>query len=91
MALRRAERWAGRRFHLGKNNEVFDAEPYALYQAAKTFGEIGESGQRYTIFTDSTAAISRARSGDTRAGQRFAVAIIEIFTRLLQRGNVTIR
>ena len=25
--------WTGRRYHLGNNKEVFDAELYALYQA----------------------------------------------------------
>ena len=24
--------WSGRRFHLGTNNEVFDAEVFAIYQ-----------------------------------------------------------
>lgn len=41
---------------------------------------------------DSTAAIERVRSDSTGPGQRFAVAAIEVCTRLLLRKNeVTIR
>ena len=58
-----------RRYHLGKNREVFDAELYALYQASKTLDN--------RILSDSTAAIMRTRSNNTGPGQRFAIAIIE--------------
>ena len=60
--------WMCRRYHLGKNKEVFGAELYALYQASKTLDN--------RILSDSTAAIMRARS-NTGPGQRFAIAIIE--------------
>ena len=33
------EGWTGRRFHLGTNKEVFDAEIYAIYQAQHLRGE----------------------------------------------------
>ena len=36
---------------------------------------------------DSTAAIERVRSDEMGLGQRFAVAIIEVCSRLLSRGN----
>ena len=42
--------WSGRRFHLGKNKEVFDAELFMLYQAAKTFDNRNERNQDYTDF-----------------------------------------
>lgn len=35
----------GRRFHLGKNKEVFDAETFALCQALKIFDRRQESGR----------------------------------------------
>ena len=42
-------RLTGRRYRLGKNKEVFDAELYALYQASEILEERGEQGQEYTI------------------------------------------
>ena len=84
---RRDAGWTGRRFHLGKNKEVFDAELYALYRAAKILDERGEEGQDYTILSDSTAALERAASDRMGPGQRFAVAIMEIHDRLAGRGN----
>ena len=83
---RRDAGWTGRRFHPGKNKEVFDAELYALYQAAKIMDERREEGQDYTIQTDSTAALERAASDRMGPGQRFAVAIMEINDRLASRG-----
>lgn len=49
--------WAGRRYRLGSNKEVFDAGTYAIYQALRTLGQRQESGHRYTVSVDSTAAI----------------------------------
>ena len=46
--------WTGHRFCLGSNKEVFDAEIYAIYQALHI---LDQSGHRYTVFVDSTAAI----------------------------------
>ena len=84
---RRDAGWTGRRSHLGKNKEVFDAELYALYQAAKIVDERREEGQDYTILTDSTAALERAASNRMGPGQRFAVSIMEVHDRLANRGN----
>lgn len=51
-----------------------------------------ESGRRYTLFVDSTSAIARIRTDDIRPGQRFAVASIEVATRILTRDNeITVR
>ena len=66
---------------------MFDAELYALYQAAKIMDERREEGQDYTILTDSTAALEQAASDRMGPGQRFAVAIVEIHDRLASRGN----
>lgn len=58
----------------------------------KAFEGRKERGQHYTIFTDSTAAIDRARSDNAGPGQRFAIAIIEIRSWALQGNNgLTIR
>ena len=51
-----------------------------------------ESGRRYTVFVDPTAAIDRVRSDSIGPGQRFAVATIEACIRILARDNeVSIR
>lgn len=68
-----------------QEQEVFDAELYALYQAAKIFNERSEPGQEYIIL--STAAIERARTDETGPGQRFAISIMEVCSSLSNRGN----
>ena len=53
----------GRRFHLGTNKEVFDAEVFAIYQALLWIeGQQRGAGGRFTIFADSTAAIERVKT-----------------------------
>ena len=84
---RRDEGWTRRRFHLGRNKEVFDSELYALYRTAKMLDERNEEGQSYTILSDSTAALGRAASDRMGPGQRFAAAIMEVQNRLASRGN----
>ena len=71
---------------MGKNKAVFDAELYALYQAAKMMDERRDDRQGYTILIDSTAALERAASDRMGPGLRFAVAIMEIHDRLASRG-----
>ena len=61
--------WEGRCFHLGDNKEVFDAEVYAIAQALEVINRRQESGRRYTIFVDSTAAIDRVRTDSIGPGQ----------------------
>ena len=49
-------------------------------------------GREYTIFVDSTSAITRVRDDARGPGQRFGVAAIEVETRLAAAGNrLTIR
>ena len=64
--------WTGRRFQLGKNKEVFDAEVFAIWQALRALEQRKESGRRYTVFVDSTSAITRVRDvrGHTCHGAR---------------------
>ena len=91
-AWRTPSGWTGRRFHLGSNKEVFDAEAYSIRQALSIMNPRQESGRRHTLFVDSTSAISRVRSGDIGPGQRFVVESVEVATRILTRNNeVTIR
>lgn len=49
--------WAGQLFYLGDNKEIFDAEVCAVYQALEA---CDENSVRYTVFSDSTAALGRA-------------------------------
>ena len=84
--------WTGRRFQLGKNKEVFDAEVFAVWQALRALEQRSERNREYTIFVDSTSAITRVRDDARGPGQRFGVAAIEVETRLAAAGNrVTIR
>ena len=53
--------WTGRRFQLGRNKEVFDAEVFAVWQALRALEQRNEHGREYTIFVDSTSAITRVR------------------------------
>ena len=41
--------WAGCRYHLGNNKEVFDAEVYAIIQALNIIDQRQECGHRYTV------------------------------------------
>ena len=79
--------WTGRRFHLGNNKEVFAAEVYAIYQELSIMDQRQETGRRYTIFANFTAAIERVRSDAIGPGQRFAAAAIEVGTQLTPRNN----
>ena len=84
--------WTGRRYHLGSNKEVFDAEVFAVYRALSVIDQRQEQGRRYMIFVDSTSAISRVRDDSLDLGPRFAVAAIEICTYTTARDNsVTVR
>ena len=89
---RTQEGWTGRRFQLGTNKEVFDAEVFAIYQALRAIEQRQERGRSYTVFVDSTSAIDRVRDDELGPGQRFAVAAIEVCSRIITNDNrVTIR
>ena len=60
---------------------------YAVYQALHTMDRRQENRHGYTVFVDSTAAIERVRPDGIGLGQRFAVATIEVGTRLRARNN----
>ena len=87
-AWRTRERsWEDKRFHLGDNKEVFDAEVFAIYQALRTFESRGRSGRRFAVFSDCQPAIQEAGSDALGPGQCWARAIIEVATRLVASGN----
>ena len=92
IAFRRGGSWRKRGAYLGRNKEVFDAELFAISQALDEFNSRGESSRRYTIFSDSQAAISRAQHDQTGPGQTLAVRVIGTAETLAARGNtVTLR
>ena len=84
---RRGEGWTGKRFRPGTNKEVFGAEAFATYQALRTFEEGGESGRSFTVFSDSQSAIRRVLTNALIPGKQWAIAIIEVGTRLVDRGS----
>ena len=74
---------AGQCCHLGSNKKVSNAEVYAIYRALCALGQRQESGHRYTVFADSTAAIDRIWKDTIGPGQRLSVAAMEICARIL--------
>lgn len=89
---RTPEGWTGRRYRLGTNKEVSDTEVYAIYRALRILDQSQESGHRYAIFVDFTSAIERIRTDALGPGQRFAIATMEVCSRILARENdVTVR
>ena len=71
---------------------MFYAETFAIYQALRVLDRRQESGHRYTVFVDTTAAIDRVRTDALGPGQRFAIPAMEDCDRALARENeLTIR
>lgn len=84
--------WTGRQYHLGMNNEAFDAELYALFRALRAFDDGEERGRRHTIFSDSAAAMDRIATDQLGAGKRLAAEAIATCTRFASHDNtVTVR
>ena len=55
----RTERgWDRRGTYLERNEEVFDAEVFAILQAFRLLNKRGGQGQQYAVFSDSQAAIA---------------------------------
>jgi hypothetical protein len=88
---RTQEGWTGRRFHLGTTRRCSTprSSPSTRHSAIE---QRQERGRQYTVFVDSTSAITRVRDDDLGPGQRFAVAAIEVCSRIIANDNsVTIR
>ena len=70
----RAASSVGRQHHLGRNNEVYNAELYAhIRQSLQIFDERGERVRRYTLFADFASAIDQVASDRLGPGQCLAV------------------
>ena len=92
IAFKRNGSWKEKGVYLGKNKEVFDAELFAMGRALEEFDSRGESNRRYTIFSDSQAAISRIQHDRTGPGQSLAIKAIATAEAIAMRENViTIR
>ena len=77
---------------LFRSKEVFGAEVFAVWQVPRALEQRNERDREYTIFVNSTSAITRVRDDARGPGQHFGVAAIEVETRLPASGNrVTIR
>ena len=64
---------------------------FAICRAVSALNQRQESNRRYTIFDDSTSAITQAGDNALGTGQCFAVAAIDVCSRILAReNNVTI-
>ena len=87
IAFRRRGSWKEQGTYLGKNKEVFDAELFAIGQALEELDSRGESSRRYTIFSDSQAAISRVQHDRTGPGQALAIKAIATANSITTRGN----
>ena len=87
VAFRSREGWVKRGAYLGKNKEVFDAEVFAILRATRLLDERAESGQNYTIFSDSQAAISRVQHDQCGPAQALARAAIAMVDSLTMRSN----
>lgn len=76
IAFKEEDRWVRRGTYLGKNREVFDAEVFAILMALNLLVSRDERGQRYTVFSDSQAAIARVQHDRTGSAQALAKAVI---------------
>jgi ribonuclease HI len=73
-AWKERTQWAGLKYRLGRNKEVFDAELFALLQATIIVRDevedmIKEEVQKIIIFTDSQAALNRIQHNGPGPGQ----------------------
>jgi len=67
--------WKKRRVHLGRQEEAFDAEMYAMLEAMKIADEIAETKKvrRVMVFMDSQATLRRIQSDEPGPGQVLAL------------------
>ena len=80
------------RTYLGKNKGVFDTEVFAILQAANLLCDREERGQRYTVFSDSQAAIARVQHDRIGPAHALAKAVTRAVDSITSRDNtVTLR
>ena len=81
---------SGRRsrgFGMGGGHEAYDAELAALAYGLIHLHGRGDTGQAYTVFTDSTAAMRRVVNDAPGPGREMAIHIIELARRIIDQGN----
>jgi ribonuclease HI len=81
VAWKEGTEWAGLKYRIGRNKEVFDAELFALLRATIMISDqvkdmISEGVQKIIIFTDSQAALNRIQHNEPGPAQTWASAII---------------
>ena len=59
----------------------------AIHQAMKVINDRNERGKRYTVFSDSQAALSRIQCDRTGPGQTLAILAIETANTIIDRDN----
>ena len=92
LAFKEKDGWATRGTYLGKNKEVFDAEVFAILQALNLLNDREEREQRYTVFSDSQAAIARVQHDRTGPAQALAKAAIRAVNSITSRDStITLR
>ena len=62
------------------------AEVFAILRAVRLLSERNETGQAYTVFSDSQAAVARIRHDDCGPAQALAGAVVETSYEPRQRG-----
>ena len=65
--------WGGVGFGMSTGHEAYDAELTAIAYGLLLLARRGERGRRYTIFTDSRAAMTRVTSDAPGTGQEIAI------------------
>lgn len=58
------------------------------YQPMKVLEARGQSGRRYTIFSDSRAGIRRVLSDALGPGQQWARAVVEVTGRVMANNHI---
>ena len=85
-------RWNGIGFHIDNRQETFDTETFAIIEAIHLLASRQQTGQVFTIFTDSQAAMTRIESVARGAGQDMAIEIIHLTSEIYEQGNtLTVR
>lgn len=84
--------WRGVGFGIGSGHEAYDAELAVIAYGLLHLAARGQTERSYTIFTDSTAAMTRAASDASGPSQELAIRIIGFARQIVDQGNtITIR
>jgi ribonuclease HI len=80
-------KWSKRRIHLGRQEEAYDVEMYAISEAVKIADEISRTKEvrAVTIFTNSQATLKRIQSDEPGPGQVLALRTMNWESELTDR------